>query len=325
MPNRRLLISGFAVAAVSLGCAACRPFTTSTSGHAMTARGNAAAGVADHRSAGNSAASSSGRSTPSAGNGTEPGVGHDRYLLRPMPTGTVVISRTARQRLRAQITMYGLTPGSAHGVYIDEPDRHRVAFPVLMANSTGQVAATLTSLRSVEWHAQPGRFVVQLGPATDPVAAEPIATTTVLPPRPGVEQAGTLHAVAVSTGGLDDGYPRGYATISYEPNAQILVVTVTAHGLNPGPHAAHIHIGSCKSQGPVKYMLADFIADAHGDITNQTRTIRNVPTVSAHGAWYLNVHQGGMNQILANGAPTLNFRPLLCTNISNSFSTGSHG
>jgi hypothetical protein len=31
--------------------------------------------------------------------------------------------------------------------------------------------------------------------------------------------------------------------------------------------------------------------------------------------WYLNLHQGDSDNILANGQPTVNFRPLLCANI----------
>ena len=33
------------------------------------------------------------------------------------------------------------------------------------------------------------------------------------------------------------------------------------------------------------------------------------------GGWYLNLHQGNSNNILSNGQPTINFRPLLCANI----------
>ena len=48
-------------------------------------------------------------------------------------------------------------------------------------------------------------------------------------------------------------------------------------------HAAHIHIGSCQSQGAVKYMFIDFIADSHGNIHNQTRVVTGV-TKSLQGA-----------------------------------------
>jgi hypothetical protein len=39
---------------------------------------------------------------------------------------------------------------------------------------------------------------------------------------------------------------------------------VTASGLTLGTHAAHIHVGSCASQGPVQYMLMDFTANGAG-------------------------------------------------------------
>jgi hypothetical protein len=83
----------------------------------------------------------------------------------------------------------------------------------------------------------------------------------------------------------------------------VVSVTVNASGLNPGTHAAHIHIGSCQSQGPVKYMLMDFTADGHGNISNQTRTVTGVSAVMLTGGWYL------------NGQPTIYFRPLLCANL----------
>jgi hypothetical protein len=38
------------------------------------------------------------------------------------------------------------------------------------------------------------------------------------------------------------------------------------------------------------------------------------PPVPATG-WYLNLHQGTSSNILANGQPTPNFRPLLCASL----------
>ncbi|SOD75035.1 hypothetical protein SAMN05892883_4236 [Jatrophihabitans sp. GAS493] len=80
-------------------------------------------------------------------------------------------------------------------------------------------------------------------------------------------------------------------------------------------HAAHIHTGTCTTQGPPVYMLSDLTADSHGDITNQTRTITGVTTGPPSSGWYLNIHRGDSNSILTNGQPALSFRPLLCTNI----------
>ena len=111
--------------------------------------------------------------------------------------------------------------------------------------------------------------------------------------------------------------------ITFDAAAQTLTVVVTASGLTPGPHAAHIHLGSCQNQGPVKYMLPDFEADAHGDINGQARVIHGVASVPGPGSWYLNLHQGGMSQILADGAPTLAFRPMLCTDITSFAAAGA--
>jgi hypothetical protein len=97
--------------------------------------------------------------------------------------------------------------------------------------------------------------------------------------------------------------------------ARTITVTLTASGLTPGAHAAHIHIGSCMSQGPVQYMLMDFTADSHGQIVNQVRTVTGVSTPLPATGWYLNLHQGNGGNSGNSGAdrqPTVNFRPLLC-------------
>ncbi len=50
---------------------------------------------------------------------------------------------------------------------------------------------------------------------------------------------------------------------------------------------------------------------------NQTRTVTNVTTPLPASGWYLNLHQGNSSNILANGSPTINFRPLLCADLVN--------
>lgn len=80
-------------------------------------------------------------------------------------------------------------------------------------------------------------------------------------------------------------------------------------------HAAHVHIGSCQSQGGVLYMLMDFVADSRGQISHETRTVTDVPLGLPAGGWYLNLHQGTSNNILQGGEPTILFRPLLCASI----------
>ena len=94
-----------------------------------------------------------------------------------------------------------------------------------------------------------------------------------------------------------------------------LTITISAGGLTPGLHAAHIHVGSCASQGGVLYMLMDLKADSAGNISAQTRTILGVNAPLPATGWYLNLHQGNSNTILSNGMPTIAFRPLLCQNV----------
>ena len=152
-----------------------------------------------------------------------------------------------------------------------------------------------------------------MGTGNSRVATEPIAVTRRLA-APG-RRPRRLIAVEVSPGGVSYGTPRGRATISYNASRQTLTVTVTASGVTPGPHAAHIHLGSCQSQGPVKYMLRDLVASRRGRIVHAVRVFTHVTAPIPASGWYLNIHQGNSGNILSNGQPTIFFRPLICANI----------
>ncbi len=227
--------------------------------------------------------------------------------LRPMPYGAVSFGRR-HGRLTVRAAVSGLTPGSSHGVSLLLPGRLRVIqFGPLTANSVGQAGATLRS--SYPGRLVPGsRLVIRMGTGHHGVAAEPIAVTGRLA-GPG-RRPHRLLAVEAGQGPL-----RGRATIAYSPSRHTLTVTVTAAGLTPGPHAAHIHLGSCSSQGPVKYMLGDLVANRHGRITRAVALISNVTSPIPASGWYINIHQGSSATILDNGQPTIFFRPLLCTDI----------
>jgi CHRD domain len=310
MKDMKLLVGALALAGLGCGISGCTPSATAAAGHPPTDSGTAISTTAPG-------------SATTSGSVTGVSTGPGRYLLQSMPTGTVWIERAAHGHLQARVNVSGLTPGSAHQVSIEGRSGHPVWFSALTANAAGQADATLTSVDSARLPPPQSRFVIRLGDsAGDPLAAEPIAETGVLPTGPVPGAAFALHAVTFGTDGTDLGQPVGQATISYDAPAQTLTVTLTAAGLTPGPHAAHIHLGSCLNQGPVKYMMADFIADANGAIVNQTRVVTGVTSVPGPGNWYLNLHQGGMDEILANGAPTLYFRPMLCTDLT-SFATTS--
>jgi CHRD domain len=143
------------------------------------------------------------------------------------------------------------------------------------------------------------------------IASEPIAQT---PAIAAGQMSYPLQGVEVGPTGISYGTAQGTATVAYDPQARTITVTLTASGLTPGAHAAHVHVGSCLSQGPVQYMLMDFTANGKGQVNGEVRTVIGVTMPVPATGWYLNLHQGTSANILANGQPTVNFRPLLCAN-----------
>src|ERR1700722_13002977 len=234
-------------------------------------------------------------------------------VLRAMPAGTVRFGRGRHGLVTVHADMFGLTPGSSHRVDLVRPGRSAaIGFGTLTASSGGSADSTLRS--GFAGRVPRGsRLVIRMGTGNGRVATEPIAVTRRLV-RPG-RRPRRLIAVEVSPGGVSYGTPRGRAAISYNASRQTLTVTVTASGVTPGPHAAHIHLGSCQSQGPVKYMLRDLIASRRGRIVHAVQVFTHVTAPIPASGWYLNIHQGNSGNILSNGQPTIFFRPLICANI----------
>ena len=244
----------------------------------------------------------------------KPAVPVVRHLtLRPMPYGTATFSRGRGGHLTVRLDLAGLTPGSAHAVQLMRPaGAAPVSFGILTANRVGEADATLSSTHT---GGIPGGsiLVIRNGTTSGGVPGEPIAEAAARVPSSALK----LTAVEVSPTGVGYGTPQGTATITYNPRARTRTVVVNASGLTTGAHAAHIHTGSCQSQGPVKYMLRDFLANAHGKIVNESRTVSGVRTPIPPSGWYFNLHEGTHANILTgSGAPTIFFRPLLCSPIS---------
>ena len=220
-----------------------------------------------------------------------------RLNLTPMPTGTAITGITPAGQSFVQVDAFGLTPGSAHTVTLaGQP------IGTLTANATG-LAVTTFNVPAI----RPGDRVRILndGPGTSVIAVTPATTST----------GSGLYPLLAVEAGFPLGSLRGHATLVFNPVAETVTVTVTATGFTPGAHAAHIHIGSCASQGAVLHMLRDFIANKFGIINHETRVVTGVTTLPATG-WYLNLHQGNSHNILTStGQPTIFFRPLLCSNI----------
>jgi Cu/Zn superoxide dismutase len=232
-----------------------------------------------------------------------------RMQLSPMPQGTVAFGRDKKGDVDVTVGMFGLTPRSSHKVELTNGRSAVAIFSPLTANSTGQARdetlgsgykGTLASLH----------VAILNGNGEASVTLTPIART-------GDYDGGqrTYRLMPVGDGGGIWGGLQGRVVITYDRDARTISVMVNATGLEPGAHAAHIHVGSCSAQGAVQYPLTDFIANARGQIVNQTRVVTHVTTPLPARGWYFNLHQGNMNDIVANGRPTIYFRPLLCADI----------
>ncbi len=239
------------------------------------------------------------------------------YLqLQAMPSGNVSFGTDGSGNLTLTVDAFGFTPGSAHLVRLLDGNGNTLAqFSTLTASGVGQANATLdstfggtipTGSRVVIYN---GTMATKGTPGGEVIAESPDLDNGV--PTGSLP----LAALEFDTQGTGFGIPAGSASVAYSPSAKTLTVTVNASGVSPGNHAAHIHLGSCQSQGAVLYMLMDFTANSNGQIANETRTVSGVTSGIPATGWYLNLHQGTSNNILKNGKPSIFFRPLLCQNI----------
>ena len=239
--------------------------------------------------------------------------------LGDQPSGTVTLSWDPQTKnVTAQLQMVGFTPGSSHAMHIHQGSCASqgdvlVPFPDVTANDGGAIDTTVTSSQPSAAGLAAGTFLnIHLAPAAQlggpgslgytPISCAditPAASTTVTmtpPPQPGQ-------------------HPQGSAKLTYDPAKQTLTVAATASGLVAGSaHAVHIHLGSCASQGAVKYPLNDLVASPTGT-AETTTVIQNVDQAPPASGWYVNVHLGSSSQIQQNGQPTLYFQPIICGNI----------
>ena len=238
-----------------------------------------------------------------------------RHLsLNPMPQGSVTFGKDGSGMITAHVSAFGFTPGSHHVAEIVVPGRTAPVATfttVLTADGTGKIDQSVTSNGEASRLPAGSHFQILLGTLGDEVSLQPIAQSWTLPQRYSSDDPMPLKGVDVKS----DTRLNGSATLVFNAATHKLTVTVDASGLTPGAHAAHIHLGSCASQGGVQYMLMDLHANSRGEVVHQSQTLDDVAAMPAPGTAYLNVHLGDMNSILAGGQPTAAFRPLLCGNI----------
>jgi len=78
----------------------------------------------------------------------------------------------------------------------------------------------------------------------------------------------------------------GTARIDDQPGGAA-TVTVVLQGVPPGPHAGHVHRGSCANQGPILFGLNPITPDAQGNGSSNTV---GVPDTLLVPGFYIQYH-----------------------------------
>ncbi len=241
--------------------------------------------------------------------------------LTGQPSGTASLSWDPQTKnVTAKLQMSGFTPSSSHAMHIHQGSCEAqgnvlVPFPDVTADSKGAIDTTVTSSQPNASGLAADTFLnIHLAPADqlgspDSLGYTPISCADINPAT-----STTLTMAPLPQPGQ---HPQGSAKLTYDPTKKTLSVAATASGLVPGSgHAIHIHLGSCDSQGAVKYPLNDLVASPDGNAEANT-VIQNVDQAPPASGWYINVHLGSSSQIEQNGQPTLYFQPIICGNIGN--------
>jgi hypothetical protein len=235
--------------------------------------------------------------------------------LGSIPSGTVTLHRAHGGRLGVALDAFGLTPASSHEVVVSSSTCGAAAggagVSVVSADSSGRLRAHFNVSR--HRGGRRGSILVLLGTERSSGGGanpnQPIACVNIPQPLRGVARLALKSKLGWAS------HLSGSYTMTYDASAETLTVAVSARGFVPASsHAAHIHTGSCQRQGAVVYMLQDLVADASGDI-HAVRMLTGITSPPPASGWYLNIHLGNSNQILANGNPTLAFQPLLCADV----------
>jgi hypothetical protein len=131
----------------------------------------------------------------------------------------------------------------------------------------------------------------------------------------------TVHVALVTTMDPDEAVS---GTASIRISGHKVVIDLIIHGLISGSiqktHMAHIHAGTCQSQGSVVYSLNPVLVDTQGNGKSETtitpKSIQNFTT----SLLYINVHEAAT----MNGLTTqTGFNPIACGNIPLRLPSGS--
>lgn len=216
--------------------------------------------------------------------------------LKHQPEGTVNLSWDhTSQLLTVQFLLTGLAPGSIHPVHIEHGscskpgDHEKTLYPLVNVSADIHGVASATSKVSVPDGIPASGWYIEVhnGPGLSNAGQEvSIACGDIVNHNPSTKSSQTAQVVLQPTGAANQNVS-GDASLTLAGHT--LKVELTLSGMAPkSEHMAHIHAGSCASQGSVVYPLTPVKADAAGKAT-VTTIIQNVMTIPAQG-WYINLH-----------------------------------
>ena len=269
---------------------------------------------------GSSAPATQETSSTSASSASSPGgaSGPVTVTLKHVPNGTATLTYDATAKsLKVEIKLTGLAPSSTHPAHIHAGScakQGTVDYPLsaVVADATGVADSTSTVSNVKEGGIPDGAWYVNVhnGPALAPdVQFQPLVCGDVANPSKASTVTVQMTNGPTPPPGSVDETATGTATLSIVSGALQVVINVTGLAAG-GSHAAHIHMGSCESQGKVVYPLNAVIADATGKGTSTT-TVKNVTAIPS-GTWYVNVHRS------TSLTEQYDFDPVLCGDVTGS-------
>jgi hypothetical protein len=235
-------------------------------------------------------------------------------MLKHVPIGTANLSWDPSSHiLTVKISLVGLAPSSTHPSHIHTgscSNQGNIIYPLQNIVADAHGVATATTMVSVpKGIAASGWYInVHNGPGLSPNDQFlPIVCGDISNSNTSTTAAQSVHVALTAAPGASAGEKvSGMAQLSL--SGKTLTVKLTLSGMEPNSaHAAHIHSGSCESQGPVVYPLTVVKADSSGNATEMT-TVNNVSSIPSSG-WYVNVHHS------TDLSTQTGFDPIACGNV----------
>ncbi|GHO89082.1 CHRD domain-containing protein [Dictyobacter formicarum] len=217
-------------------------------------------------------------------------------IMRHSPSGTAELMWDHTSHvLTVHMALTGLTPQSTHPAHINAgscKSSGKLVYNLSPVKAT-QIgfADVITRVKDVTGGIpETGWYIdVSNGPGMSTSAqAMPITCTNVFNPTVSTKLSQNVQTTMTISLAPNQA-ASGDAQLTVNSNK--LTVALNLKGLAPNSkHMAHIHTGSCASQGAIKYNLKPVIANAAGDGTSTTI----IPDISAipRNGWYVNVHLG---------------------------------